>query len=43
MEKYLKDFIRHDSMPGKVIVEYAHLVPNQIITLWNEYGCGTFF
>ncbi|MEM5016861.1 T6SS immunity protein Tdi1 domain-containing protein [Metabacillus indicus] len=42
MKQYLTDFKLHNSVPTEVIEKYRNLVPSEVITLWSEYGFGTF-
>ncbi|EEK72657.1 hypothetical protein bcere0007_28830 [Bacillus mycoides] len=42
MEQYLKDFKLHNKVSSEIIEKYKHVVPNEIINLWSNYGFGTF-
>lgn len=40
--KVLKDFKNKESVSEQIITKYEEKVPSEIITLWKEYGYGTF-
>ncbi|EAC4136138.1 hypothetical protein D2130_06680, partial [Listeria monocytogenes] len=42
MEQVLSDFKLNNEVPNEVIEKYKNLVPKEIITLWKDYGFGTF-
>lgn len=38
----LEDFKFISPMPEEVVKKYDSILPNQIIDIWNNYGCGRF-
>ena len=39
----LKDFKKVSDVPQELITEYEGKIPQDIISLWKEYGFGSFF
>lgn len=39
----LKDFKKVSDVPQEIITEYEGKIPQDIISLWKEYGFGSFF
>lgn len=42
MDKYLIDFELHNKVPNEIIEKYKHVVPEEMVNLWKDYGFGTF-
>lgn len=42
INEVLKDFVRVAEVSNDLIQKYRELLPVEVITLWQEYGFGTF-
>ena len=42
LNEILKDFVKIAEVNESLIQKYKELVPSEIITIWKEYGFGTF-
>lgn len=42
MNEILKDFVKIAEVNESLIQKYKELLPSEIITIWKEYGFGTF-
>lgn len=42
MNEILKDFVKIAEVNESLIQKYNELLPSEIITIWKEYGFGTF-
>lgn len=42
MDELLNDFVQVDTVKEDLIREYEGKVPNEIISLWKQYGFGSF-